>query len=109
MRMYSHIVKEHKEWVISNQVLRSGTSIGANVTEALYGISKKDFLAKMYIAMKEAAETCYWIELLHDNELITDVEHASIKSDATELLRMLTSICKTTRASMDGDGKNSSK
>ena len=76
--------------------MRSGTSIGANVTEALCGISKKDFLSKMYIAFKESAESLYWIELLFRTDYITTTEYDDYKSDCQELKKMLSKITKTT-------------
>ena len=73
---------EKKEYVLSRQILRSGTSIGANISEALEAQSDKDFLSKMCIALKEAAETIYWLRLLHETEYITDIQFASINRDA---------------------------
>lgn len=77
-------------------MLRSGTSIGANIAEAEYAITKKDFLSKIYISLKEASETKYWLDLLHDADLLLDKEHSSIIVDCEELLKLLTSIAKTT-------------
>jgi len=98
IRLYKYLCGEKKEFVMSKQLLRSGTSIGANIAEAEYGISKKDFLAKMYIAFKECAETQYWLELLAD-DYISQTEYNSIKKDCDELRRMLSAITKTTRES----------
>ena len=89
------------ESALINQFLRSGTSIGANVNEALCGISKKDFLAKMYIAYKEAAESKYWLDLLVATEYINEKEYNSINSDCEELRKLLSSITKTTRESLN--------
>jgi four helix bundle protein len=87
---------EHKkEFVLSKQILRSGTGIGANLAEAEYGISEKDFLNKVYIALKEAAETVYWLDLLFETQYIMEPEYQSIKSDAEEVLKMLKSTTKT--------------
>ena len=80
---------------MSKQILRSGTSIGANISEALCAQSKKDFYAKMYIAYKEASETSYWIDMLFRNGYITDFQHDSIKNDNLELIKMLSAITKT--------------
>jgi four helix bundle protein len=99
IRLYKYLCDEKKEYVLSKQLLRSGTSIGANIAEAECGISKKDFLAKMYIAFKECAETAYWLELLLD-DYIAKNEYESIKRDCDELMRMLTSITKTTHSSL---------
>ena len=86
------------EYIISKQVLRSGTSIGANVSEALCGISRKDFLSKMYIAYKEAVETIYWIDILYKSDFINKNEYTSIQKEAREIYKMLSSITKTTKA-----------
>ena len=95
------IKSNNKESVLTNQLLRSGTSIGANVNEALCGISKKDFLAKMYIAYKEAAESKYWLDLLLATEYINEKEYNSINSDCEELKKLLSSITKTTQESLN--------
>jgi len=99
VRLYKYLSTEKKEFVLSKQVLRSGTSIGANVTEAECGISRKDFLAKMYIAFKECAETSYWLELLFSGEFITEAEYISLKKDCVELGKILSSITRTTKNS----------
>lgn len=96
IRMYQVLVKERSEYVLSKQLLRSGTSIGANVKEALRGQSKADFAAKLSIALKEASESEYWIELLGESEIITKQEFESIHHDCRELIKILTSIVKTT-------------
>ena len=84
-----------KEYVLSKQLLRSGTSIGANVAEAQRAQSRSDFLAKMSIALKEANETFYWLRLLYRTQYLTGREFESVSKDADELLRMITAICKT--------------
>ena len=89
------ISEDRKEYALSKQLLRSGTSIGANVSEAEMGQTKADFYAKMSIALKEANETYYWLRLLHETEYLTDKEFESIANDATELISILVSICKT--------------
>ena len=86
---------------MSKQILRSGTSIGANICEAIHGISKKDFLSKMYIAYKECAETRYWLDILMNANYLTKAQYDSIVSDCNELLAILTSITKSTRTSID--------
>ena len=88
-------LKDHKHYETANQLLRSGTSIGANVEEALAGHSRKDFLHKMAIASKEARETNYWLRLLRDAEIITNSQSQSIIDESTELIKILTSIVKT--------------
>lgn len=83
-----------KEYVMSKQALRSGTSIGANVKEALRGQSKADFRAKMNIALKEASETEYWLELLFETDFISEDQYNSIYTDNLELIKLLTKIVK---------------
>ena len=91
---YLTLVSDMKEYVMSKQVLRSGTSIGANVKEALRGQSKADFRAKMNIALKEASETEYWLELLHESDFISEEQFQSIIADNIEIIKILTSIVK---------------
>lgn len=95
VRLYQYLCKEKREHVISKQLLRCGTSIGANVAEALCGISEKDFLSKMYIAFKESSETVYWLDILHETDYLSEEEYLSINADAQELLKILGSITKT--------------
>lgn len=91
-------LKERKETVIAKQVLRSGTSIGANITEGRYAQTRADFAAKYSIALKEAAETLYWLELLRDGEFVEDNENfQSLMNDCDELIRILTASIKTAR------------
>ena len=90
-----YLSKEHKEYVLSKQLLKSGTSIGANVSEAQRGQSKADFIAKMSIALKEANETQYWLKLLYRTEYLTKTQFDSLNKDIYELLSLLTAICKT--------------
>lgn len=95
VRLYQYLCTEKKEFVLSKQLLRSGTSIGANLAEAIYGISDKDFLSKMYISLKECAETKYWLELLFKTDYLTEQQYQSINEDCTELIKLLTSSAKT--------------
>jgi four helix bundle protein len=88
-----------REYVVSNQLLKSGTSVGANVEEAMAASSRRDFLHKMTIASKEARETVYWLRLLDESELAPDIEVSTELEDAHELVRLLTSIVKTTKES----------
>jgi len=88
-------MQEQKEYVLSKQLLRSGTSIGANVAEATAAQSRKDFIAKMSISSKEARETHYWLRLLRDSGLFKGINFASVLSKCEELIRILTSIVKT--------------
>jgi len=96
VRLNQYLVKEKKEYVLSKQAVRSGTSIGANVHEAQRAQSRKDFLAKMSIASKEASETEYWLELLHETGYIDQTAFQSISADCTEIIKMLVSIVKAT-------------
>jgi len=95
--LYKFLIDEKKEYILSKQVLRSGTAIGALVREAEQAESKKDFIHKMAIALKEANETEYWLELLHKTDYLSNAEFISIHSDIVELLKLLTSIIKTSK------------
>ena len=98
VKLYSYLSEQKQEYVMSKQLLRSGTSIGANIREGTYGQSRKDFINKMSIALKETAETEYWIELLYRTEHLTTEQYESIQKDCKELARMLTAIvCNTKR------------
>jgi four helix bundle protein len=90
--------KEKKEYILSKQILKSGTSIGANVFEAQNAQSNADFLSKMKIALKEATETLYWLMLLHETEYINDSAFSDLKADLDDIRNILGSICKTTEA-----------
>jgi four helix bundle protein len=92
-----HLTKEVKEFVLSKQILRSGTSIGANIEEANQAQSKMDFIHKLSIALKEAAETNYWLRLLRDSKLIEPKLAESFLNDCEELQKMLTSSIKTSK------------
>ena len=96
VRLYQYLTAEKREFVMAKQILRSGTSIGANVSEAIYGCSRKDFIAKLQIARKEAAETLYWLELLHSCEYIKEAAYRSLMQDCNELIAILVSTVKTT-------------
>ena len=95
VNLYKYLKENHNEHVLSKQLLRSGTSIGANVAEAQRGQSKADFVAKMSIALKEASETEYWLRLLYKTEYLTKNQFDSIHSDIKEIIAILMSICKT--------------
>jgi four helix bundle protein len=92
---------EKREYVISKQVVRSGTAIGAMVREGEFAESKCDFVHKMHVALKEANETLYWLELLHASELIDHPSFESISSDNDELIRLLVAIVKTSKESLN--------
>ena len=100
MKLYKYLCDEKKEYALSKQLWRSGTSIGANIQEGLSGQSKRDFLMKMNISLKEASETQYWLRLLTATDILTEQESKSILEDCTELIKMLTSIVKTTSANV---------
>lgn len=99
IKLYKYLCNEKKEYILSQQILRSGTSIGANIKEAIRGQSKADFYAKMNIALKESSETEYWLELLHESDYIDDKSFNDIYADCQELLRLLMSITKTQKGS----------
>ena len=92
-----HLSSAHQEDVMSRQILRSGTSIGANIAEARCGYSRKDFAAKIYVALKECSETLYWLELLHMTDYLTDEEFDSLLEDCEALRRMLSATTKRIR------------
>ena len=96
-KCYRYLHDKKKEHVMSKQLLRSGTSIGANIREGLYAQSRKDFISKLNIALKEAGETDYWLNVIHSADYFTNQEYESLKNDNDELLRLLTSIIKTTK------------
>lgn len=100
VKLYQYLRNEKREYVISKQLLRSGTSIGANLAEAECAISRKDFLAKVYIALKESAETKYWLELLHETDILSDMEFQSIYEDCEELRRILSATTKTVNSTL---------
>ena len=95
VNLYKYMSSAKKEYILSKQLLRCGTSIGANVTEAQRGQSKADFRAKMNIALKEAYETEYWLKLLYETEYIEEKAYKSMSQDNEELISLLISICKT--------------
>ena len=99
VNLCKHLRRNKKEFVLSKQVLRCGTSIGANVAEAQRGQSRADFAAKMNIALKEANETQYWLRLLFCTDYLTKEEFGSIHQDLEEVLSLLTVICKSTAGS----------
>lgn len=98
IKMYNYLCDEKKEYVMSKQVLRSGTSIGANIAEAFYAQSEADFIAKLYISRKEAGEAIYWIELLKESSYLGCDEADSMIKDCDELLKILTSSIKTMKS-----------
>lgn len=100
IKIYKQLITEQKEFVLSKQLLKSGTAIGALIREAEFAQSKLDFINKLSIALKESNETEYWILLLKDTSLITSDTASSLLSENTELIRMLVSSIKTTKLSI---------
>lgn len=101
VKLYQHLCDEKKEFILSKQVVRSGTSIGANVEEAIGGQSNRDFLSKMSIAYKEARETHYWLRILRDSDILDANQAESAIKDCDELLKLSGSIIKTTKSKLD--------
>jgi len=99
IKVYKYLSQEKKEFVLSKQLLRSGTSIGANIEESIGGQSKADFFAKITIAYKETRESKYWIRLLRDSEYLTMEQSEDLLKDVEELLKIIGSIQKTVRNS----------
>ena len=98
VKMYQWLVDEKKEYILSKQCLKCGTSIGANLAEGMHGQSKADFIAKLHISLKEAHETLYWLELLKDTDYITTEMFQSVSEDCIELIKLLTSTIKTSKS-----------
>ena len=109
MKLYKLLTSERHEPIISKQIARSGTSIGANITEAEYAVSRKDFLHKINLALKEAEETNYWLYVLFNSEYINSREYESIHSECCELCAMLTSIIVSTKKSLEKELLNKKK
>ena len=97
VKLYKYISEEKNEYILSKQLLKSGTSIGANVNEAVCAQSKADFCSKMYIAYKEAQETKYWLELIYESEYIDKAGFESVNSDCVEIIKILSAITKTSK------------
>ena len=106
VKLYKYLCSDKNEYVMSKQLLRCGTSIGANVHEATNGHSDKDFLAKMYIALKEATETEYWINLLLRTDYLTLEQNNSILADCIEIKKILTAIIKSKKTNLEGGKEN---
>ena len=97
VKLHKYLVKEKHEGIISKQIIRSATSIGANANEAVYGVSKADFIAKLQISLKETAETEYWLRLLILSEYLTEQEGNSLLGDCLEIKRILISTLNTAK------------
>ena len=101
VRLSKYLREEKKEYTLSKQILKSGTSIGANIAEAEAAFSRKDFLAKAYIAFKECSETLYWLALLRETEYLDARMYESLLQDCEELRKLLSSITKTTKETLN--------
>lgn len=101
IKLYKYLQEDKHEYVMSKQVLRSGTSIGANVRESINAQSTMDFINKLNIALKEGNETQYWLELLHESDYINDSEYESIYSDCSRIVATLIRIIKTKKENLD--------
>src|SRR5690554_115785 len=101
VKLYQFLVAEKKEFVLSKQLLRSGTSVGAMVREAEHAETKKDFVHKIAIAQKEINESIYWLELLKETDYLTDQEFKSLNTDAIEIIKLITSIIKSAKSSIN--------
>lgn len=100
VKLYQYLLAEKKEYVLSKQLLRSGTAVGAMIREAEQAESKNDFIHKLGVAQKEINESIYWLELMHETSFLNEEQFESINKDATELIRLLTSIIKATKANI---------
>lgn len=101
VKAYKYLTKEQHEFILSKQMLRSGTAIGALIKEAEHAQSKADFISKMNIALKEANETEYWLMLLKDSDYLNDKTYTSIQNNCDELIRLLASIVKTSKNNVE--------
>lgn len=101
VNLYKHLKEDKKEYVLSKQMLRSGTSIGANIEEAIGGQSKKDFIAKLQISLKEARETHYWLRLLKATNYLTENETKNILKECQDIKNILTAILKSTKQNLN--------
>ncbi len=105
VKLWKHLTKAN-EYEMSHQIKKSCTSIGANFIEGLFAQSKKDFISKMSIALKECAETQYWLRLLHRTDYLSDVEFESLNTDADEIGRILSTIIRTAKKSINNNNNN---
>jgi four helix bundle protein len=101
VKTYKYLAEEKKEYVLSKQLLRCGTSVGANIEEAIGGQSPKDFFAKLNVSYKEARETMYWLRLLKDSDILNEKESDSLMKDCDELLKIIGTIIKTMKVKLN--------
>ncbi len=102
VKLHKYLLKEKRECIISKQLIRSATSIGANANEAIYGISKTDFISKLHISLKETAETEYWLHLLVLSEYLTEGEGKSLLNDCLEIKKIIISTLNTAKENVHG-------
>lgn len=100
VKLVKSVQDQKKEYLLTKQLLRSGTSIGANIREGINAESKADFIHKLSISQKECSESIYWLELLKETDYITEIQFNSLQTDAVELIKLLTSILKTTKSNI---------
>ncbi|WPC12037.1 four helix bundle protein [Riemerella anatipestifer] len=100
VNLFKYLTGEKKEFILSKQILRSGTSVGAMVREAEHAQSKADFINKLSVAQKEINETIYWLELLHSTQYLSTELFKSLNTDAIEIIKLVTSILKTTKSKL---------
>ena len=105
VNLYKYLCDKKKEFVLSKQILRSGTGIGANLSEAECAMSDGDFLAKVYIAYKEASETLYWLKLLRDTKYLSEKEYVSLYEDCGQIVKILAATTKTLESKKKGKKK----
>ncbi|VAW24457.1 hypothetical protein MNBD_BACTEROID01-2216 [hydrothermal vent metagenome] len=101
VKLYKYLKNDKKEYVLSKQMLRSGTSVGANIEEGIAGQSKRDFIAKLQISLKETRETHYWLRLLTATDYLTEKETQNIIKECKEIMNILTAILKTTKENIN--------
>ena len=105
VKLYRYLITEQKEYILSKQIVRSGTSIGANIHEARYAQSRSDFISKMHIALKEASETGYWLELLFRTGYIDEKRYKSLSDQCTSIRVRLVASCRTAKGEKQGQMK----
>lgn len=101
VRLYQYLCEQKKEYILSKQLLRSGTSVGAMIREAEHAETKVDFKHKMGIAQKEINETIYWLEIMKETDYLTKEQFESMKADAVEIIKLLTTILKSTKSNLN--------
>lgn len=106
VNLFQHLSGKKKEYILSKQILRSGTSVGSNIREAFNAESKIDFIHKLAIAQKEIDETCYWLQLLHVTDVLSDKEYKSLLADADELLKLTRSTILTSKQNLKSPSKS---